>query len=202
LNIEPFEVQVLLDSLITSKTRVKMLLKFFSNSSASAYLREMAKEFGESTNSIRLELNNLTEAGYLVTEEKGRSIYYSANIKHPLYNELKNLVHKYLGIDRIVDDVIHKLLKRLGKLEMAFITGDYAAGRDSGIIDLVVVGDIDQVYFKQLVDKVEKLISRRVRTLVLTEAEYEQNKPNLHPDKALWLWKEEIVQSSKFKVQS
>lgn len=166
-----------------------MLLKFFSNSSASAYLREMAKEFGESTNSIRLELNNLTEAGYLVTEEKGRSIYYSANIQHPLYNELKNLVHKYLGIDRIVDDVIHKLLKRLGKLELAFITGDYAAGRDSGIIDLVVVGDIDQVYFKQLVDKVEKLISRRVRTLVLSEAEYEQNKANLHPDKALWLWK-------------
>jgi DNA-binding transcriptional ArsR family regulator len=181
----------LLDSLITSKTRVKMLLKFFSNSSASAYLREMAKEFGESTNSIRLELNNLTEAGYLVTEEKGRSIYYSANIKHPLYNELKNLVHKYLGIDKIVDDVIHKMLNRLGKLQMAFITGDYAEGRDSGIIDLVVVGDIDQAYFKQCVDKVEKLISRRVRTLVLSEIEFEQNKLNLHPDKALWLWKVE-----------
>ena len=194
----------MLDTLITSKTRVKMLLKFFSNSSASGYLREMAKEFGESTNSIRLELNNLTEAGYLVTEEKGRSIYYSANIKHPLYNELKTLVHKYLGIDKIIDDVIHKLLKRLGKLEMAFITGDYADGRDSGIIDLVVVGDIDQGYFKQLVDKVEKLINRRVRTLVLTESEYEKNISNLHPDKALWLWKEETVQSSnssRFKVQ-
>ncbi len=168
-----------------------MLLKFFSNSSASAYMREMAKEFGESTNSIRLELNNLTKAGYLITEEKGRSIYYSANIKHPLYNELKTLVHKYLGIDRIIDDVIHKLLEKLGKLQMAFITGDYAEGRDSGIIDLVVVGDIDQSYFKLLVDKVEKLISRRVRTLVLSEAEYEKNKSNLHPDKALWLWKEE-----------
>ena len=194
----------MLDTLITSKTRVKMLLKFFSNSSASGYLREMAKEFGESTNSIRLELNNLTKAGYLVTEEKGRSIYYSANIKHPLYNELKTLVHKYLGIDKIIDDVIHKLLKRLGKLEMAFITGDYADGRDTGIIDLVVVGDIDQGYFKQLVDKVEKLINRRVRTLVLTEDEYEKNKSNLHPEKALWLWKEETVQSSissRFKVQ-
>ena len=154
-------------------------------------MREMAKEFGESTNSIRLELNNLTKAGYLITEEKGRSIYYSANIKHPLYNELKTLVHKYLGIDRIIDDVIHKLLEKLGKLQMAFITGDYAEGRDSGIIDLVVVGDIDQSYFKLLVDKVEKLISRRVRTLVLSEAEYEKNKSNLHPDKALWLWKEE-----------
>ena len=168
-----------------------MLLKFFSNSNASAYLREMAKEFGESTNSIRLELNNLSEAGYLVAEEKGRSIYYSANVKHPLYNELKNLVHKYLGIDKILDDVIHKLLNRLGKLQLAFITGDYAEGRDSGIIDLCVVGDIDQAYFKQCVDKVEKLINRRVRTLVLTGEEFEKNRSNLHADKALWLWKGE-----------
>ena len=181
----------MLDTLITSKTRVKMLLKFFSNSSASAYLREMAKEFGESTNSIRLELNNLSEAGYLVAEEKGRSIYYSANIKHPLYKELKTLVHRYLGIDKIIDDVIHKLLKRLGKLEMAFITGDYSEGRDSGIIDLIIVGDIDQGYLKQCVDKVEKLIHRRVRTLVLTGPEFENNKANLQPDKALWLWKAE-----------
>ena len=162
-----------------------MLLKFFSNSSASAYLREMAKEFGGSTNSIRLELNNLSKAGYLITEEKGRSIYYSANTKHPLYHELKTLVHKYLGIDKIIDNVIHKL----GKLQMAFITGDYAEGRDSGIIDLIVVGDIDQDYFKQCVDKVEKLINRKVRTLVLTEVEFEKNKNNLHADKALWLWK-------------
>ena len=175
----------MLDSLITSKTRVKMLLKFFSNSSASAYLREMAKEFGESTNSIRVELNNLSKAGYLVTKEKGRSIYYSANVEHPLYNELKTLVHKYLGIDKI----IHNIINNLGKLQMAFITGDYAEGRDSGIIDLIVVGDIDQDYFNLCVNKVEKLINRKVRTLVLTEGEFEKNKSNLHADKALWLWK-------------
>lgn len=179
-----------------------MLLKFFSNSSASAYLREMAKEFGESTNSIRCELNNLSEAGYLISEEKGRSIYYSANLKHPLYNELKSLVHKYLGIDKILEDVIHKVLQRLGKLELAFITGDYAEGRDSGIVDLVIVGDIDQEYFKHCVDKVEKLIKRRVRSLVLTMPEFERNRVQLNPDKALWLWKEETVPSSKLKVQS
>ena len=168
-----------------------MLLKFFSNSSASAYLREMAKEFGESTNSIRCELNNLSDAGYLISEEKGRSIYYSANVKHPLYNELKSLVHKYLGIDKILEDVIHKVLKRLGKLELAFITGDYAEGRDSGIVDLVIVGDIDQEYFELCVHKVEKLIKRRVRSLVLTMPEFERNRIQLNPDKALWLWREE-----------
>lgn len=168
-----------------------MLLKFFSNSSSQAYLREMAKEFGESTNAIRCELNNLTEAGYLVTEEKGRSIYYSANQKHPLYNEIKTLIHKYLGIDRIIDDVINKMITRLGELRLAFITGDYAEGRDSGIVDLVIVGEIDEAYFKQCVEKVEKLINRRIRSLVLSESEFERNRASLNPDKALWLWRAE-----------
>jgi NTP pyrophosphatase (non-canonical NTP hydrolase) len=48
-----------LDALITSKTRVKMLLKFFTNGTSSAYLRGLAEEFGESTNAIRHELNNV-----------------------------------------------------------------------------------------------------------------------------------------------
>lgn len=171
-----------------------MLLKFFSNRQSTAYLREMAKEFGESTNSIRTELNHLSKAGYLISEEKGRSIYYSANVNHPLYNELKNLVHKYLGIDKIMEDVIQKVLRRLGKLEMAFITGDYSEGRDSGIIDLVIVGEIDEAYFNQCVDKVEKLINRKVRTLILTTTEFERNRVQLNPDRALWLWKEEIAE--------
>ena len=89
-----------------------MLLKFFTNTSATAYLREMAEEFDESTNSIRHELNNLSKAGYLVSHEDGRTIRYKANTDHPLFNEVKNLVHKYLGIDKIIDNV----LARIGEL--------------------------------------------------------------------------------------
>ncbi|MBX2963406.1 MAG: winged helix-turn-helix transcriptional regulator [Cyclobacteriaceae bacterium] len=181
----------MLDTLITSKTRLKMLLKFFLNSHSSAYLREMAKEFGESTNSIRHELNNLSQAGYLITREEGRSIYYSANTQHPLYPEIKNLVHKYLGIDKILDNIVHKVLDRLGTLQLAFITGDYAEGRDSGIIDLVMVGDIDREYLQACVTKAEKLINRKVRTLVLTVQEFEANRKRLNPDKALLLWQGE-----------
>ncbi|MBX2910539.1 MAG: winged helix-turn-helix domain-containing protein [Cyclobacteriaceae bacterium] len=178
----------MLDSIITSKTRVKMLLKFFSNSHSTAYLREMAKEFDESTNSIRHELNNLSEAGYLLAREEGRNIYYRANTRHPLYPELKTLVHKYLGLDKILDNVIHKVLSRLGNLKLALITGDYAEGRDSGIIDLVMVGAVDKEYLFKCVEKVEALIQRKVRTLVLSEEEFEKNKKSLHAERALVLW--------------
>jgi len=146
-------------------------------------LRSLANEFGESTNSVRLELNNLSKAGFLTSKENGRTIEYRANVKHPLYPELNSLVHKYLGLDKIVENVI----KKLGKLYLAFITGDYAKGKDSGIIDLVLVGELDHDHLQKLVEKAEKLIKRKVRTLVLSLKEYEKLKGTLEPDQALWI---------------
>ena len=168
-----------------------MLLKFFSNKKNKAYLRSLATEFGESTNSIRVELNNLSHAGYLNSAENGRTIEYKANTKHPLYPELKSLVHKYLGLDKIVENVVHKL----GKVYLAFLTGDYAQGKDSGIIDLVVVGEIDREKLRELCLKAEKLIKRKIRTLVLTLEEFEGYKNTLEVERALWLWVEESLLS-------
>lgn len=179
----------MLEHLITSRTRVKMLLKFFLNSHSKAHLRGLAEEFGESTNAIRHELNNLSRAGYLNSNSKGNTIEYSANTAHPLYPELKSLVHKYLGIDKIIDSVINSVVPKIGKLDMVFITGDYANGKDSGIIDLVLVGRVDSQALHNYVKKAEDLIHRKIRTLVLSNDEFEQNKKSLKPETALWLLK-------------
>ena len=76
----------MLDTLITSKTRVKLLMKFFLNPGTRAYLRELAAEFGESTNSIRVELNRLSDAKIISSENVGRTIEYHANAEHSLSN--------------------------------------------------------------------------------------------------------------------
>lgn len=163
-----------------------MLLKFFANSNSTAYLRGMAEEFGESTNAIRHELNNLSKAGYLVARESGRTIQYSANTNHPLYPELKSLIHKYLGIDKIVETVVSKL----GKLHMAFIVGDYASGKDTGVIELVLVGNINETFLSSCIVKAEKLVHRKIRTQVISRENFEREKKILKPEAALWLWKE------------
>lgn len=157
----------MIDSLITSKTRVKLLLKFFLNPENRSYLRELSEEFGESTNAVRVELNRLAEAGLLQSQDEGRTKLYKANTKHPLFPEIRAIVTKTLGIDQLVDQVI----RRLGNVELAFITGDYAKGIDSGLIDLVLVGDIDRAYLQNLIDKLEKMIERKIRVLVLTTKE-------------------------------
>lgn len=182
-----------LDSLITSRTRLKMLLKFFLNSHSRAHLRGLAEEFGESTNAIRHELNNLSRAGYLVSVGKGNIIEYSANVEHPLYPELKNLVHKYMGIDKIFDYVVKKMIARLGALDMAFITGDYANGKDTGIVDLVLVGELNSQSLHGYVERAEEVINRKIRTLVLSKSEFVKTRKSLNADTALWLWKREGI---------
>ena len=174
----------MLDTLITSKTRVKLLLKFFLNIDTRAYLRELAAEFQESTNSVRVELNRLTRAGILISKPSGRTRMYEANRDYPLFSDLETLVKKYTGIDQLINSVLSKL----GTIEIAYITGDYAKGVDSGIIDLVIVGNIDRGYLFSLVDHVEKLIKKRIRPLILSHDEYERLKERMKLDKVLIVW--------------
>ena len=76
--------------LIASKTRIKLLKRFFFNPEIRSYLRELAKEFNASTNSVREELNQLTKAGLLESQKNGRNVFYRANEKHPLFPELNS----------------------------------------------------------------------------------------------------------------
>ena len=71
----------MLNSLITSKTRLRVLIKFFINAANNGYLRGLAEEMDESTNSIRKELNNLSEAGYLEKETIQNRIFSFINIE-------------------------------------------------------------------------------------------------------------------------
>ena len=175
----------MLDSLITSKTRIKLLMKFFMNPNTRGYLRGLSNEFGESTNSIRVELNRLNKADLLTSENSGRTIVYRANTKHPLFNEIHLLVEKYMGMN----DIIDKIIKNLGDVRSAHLIGDYAKGIDSGLIDIVLIGNIDLVTLDTLVQKRSIEIKRKIRTLVLTEEELEKLWMQLEMDHSLLIWK-------------
>ena len=158
----------MLESLITSKTRIKLLVKFFINSQTSSYLRNLETEFGESTNAIRLELNGFEEAGLLTSKLSGNKKYFKANIHHPFYNEIHKLSLKHVGIDTIVEKVVNKI----GNIKKAFVTGDIAKGIQSKIIDLTLVGEnVDYNYLNELVVKTEQLVSLKIRYIVITENE-------------------------------
>ena len=153
----------MLDSLITSRTRLRLLIKFFLNIANKGYLNGLASEFGESTNSVRKELNNLSSAGYLEKFNENNKIVYKANEKHPLFKIIQNIVKKHLGIEEILETI----LKRIGEVKKIMILGDYAEGIDSGHIEILIVGvKISEEYLKEITPKIEKKINRKVSFFV------------------------------------
>ncbi len=147
-----------------------MLLKLFLNPDVSCYLRGLAKEFDVSPNAIKGELDSLSEAGYLEREQSGRSILFRANRKHPFFPEISSIVRKSLGIDRLVEEVVASL----GEVEAVYILDDYAEGVDSGIIDVLVVGDVDRTKLDSLRKVTESKVGRVVRVVDMMPEEYKK----------------------------
>jgi hypothetical protein len=150
----------MLETLITSKTRIRILVKFFINAANDGYLRGLADEMNESTNSIRKELNNLEEAGYLQKEAIQNKVSYKANTKHPLFTVLQKIVFQHIGLDSVVEMV----LERMGDVRKIIVIGDYANGIDTGLIEVVVLGNnLNIEYIDQLANKIENQIKRKVQ---------------------------------------
>lgn len=175
----------MINTLITSQTRIKLLKKFFINSSTKAHLRGLETEFCESSNSIRLELNRFEEAGLLHSLRDGNKKVYQANTSHPLFGDIHNIIMKETGIDRVIDKVIH----RIGSLVCIYLTGDFARGKDSPVIDLIIVGnDIDREYLVRKVMQAEELVGRKVSYVVLHPDEADCHLLKLRKSELLPLW--------------
>lgn len=156
--------QKMLNSLITSKTRLRLLVKFFINAANAGYLRGLATEMQENTNAIRKELNNLSEAGYIVRTDSEGKVMYQANTNHPLFTTLQTLIRKHLGIDQIIESV----LNRMGEVSRIFIIGDYALGIDSGEIEIIIEGSqLNETYIEQLVPKIKNEINKEIKVHII-----------------------------------
>jgi len=179
----------MLESLITSKTRIKLLLRFFLNSDTSAHLRGLESEFGESTNGIRLELNRFEQAGLLCSHNEGNRKVYTANTQHPLFVDIQRLVRKHVGIDSLIENVVVKI----GNIEKVFLTGAFANGQDSRKIELLITGSpIDVDYLDLLIRKAMQTVNRDIRYRLLdTNEKLNEQADEAAGSKMLLIWQRE-----------
>lgn len=175
----------MIETLISSKTRIKLLLKFFLNSKNTAYLRNLEEEFGESTNAIRLELNKFEKAGFIASVTEGNKKVFSVNTKHPLFSDINRIIMKMTGLEYVVDYV----LQRIGDLERVYLVGNMSRGKDTNIIDLVLVGDnLNKTFLIEQIEKAEKKIEKKIRYVHYGVKEFDLTKikePGMHP---LLIW--------------
>jgi hypothetical protein len=158
----------MIETLISSKTRIKLLLKFFLNSNTTAYLRGLEEEFGESTNSIRIELNRFEKAGFLESHSQANKKVFKVNTTHPLFKDINSIVLKLVGLDHVIDYV----LQRVGNLEKVYLVGNLSQGKESEVIDLVLVGDINELFLIELISKAEKKIQKNINYIHYKENEF------------------------------
>jgi hypothetical protein len=175
----------MINSLITSQTRIKLLIKFFLNSSTKGHLRGLETEFSESSNSIRIELNRFENAGLLNSLWDGNRKVYQANMNHPLFSDIHNIILKETGIDKVIEKVIH----RMGNLLSVYLTGDFAHGKNSTVIELILVGhDIDKEYLSRKIVQAEELCGRKVNCTTYDPVEAKKHLALMTPGDLLLLW--------------
>lgn len=169
----------MLEKLLTSKTRVKLLTLFLLNPETEMYVREIARKTGENTNAIRRELHNLEDIGLLSSEKKGNLKYYTVNKKMSIYIELTNIILKTEGVSRTLSEN----LTRLGRIETAFIYGSFASGSAGGRsdIDLFIIGQVHEDELIRCIEQLETKLSREINYVLFTPAEFGQRISNNDP---------------------
>lgn len=180
-----FITHFMMETIISSKTRIKLLMKFFINSQNTSYLRSLEEEFGESSNAIRLELNKFEKAGFLESYVKGNKKLFAANTKHPLFKNINEIILKMVGIEYIIDYV----LQRIGDLEKVFLIGKLSKGQNADVVDLVLVGNnLNKAFLSEQIEKAEKKIKRKIKYVHYSTQEFDMDRikePEMHP---LLLW--------------
>ena len=156
----------MLESLYITKSKIRrdLLTLFFTNPSQKYYLRELQRILGYSAGSIRRELSKFQKDTLFNTQKVGNLLYYSLNIKHPLFKELKSIVSKTVGVEAR----LRKTLSSIKKIKIAFVYGSFAAKREKGIsdIDLMIIGEPDISYLNEKITKLEKKLIREINPTI------------------------------------
>jgi hypothetical protein len=139
------------------------------------YLRGLERDLGVSSNTVRLELNKLSDMQLIQeqTETNNTKIKnYTVNTMHPMFKSLRGMILQYVGLDQIIE----KVLDKLGNVDKVYLTGDLALGKNSSFVDLVLVGDFDKTYLYNLIEKVEVLIDKKIRVALYLPKEFSEEK--------------------------
>jgi predicted nucleotidyltransferase len=163
----------LLCSGLFGKTRQAVLALLYGRTDSSFYTKQILDAVGIGRGTVQRELKNLTDTGIIIREVQGRQVYYRANEKCPIFNELKSIVRKTFG----VADVIRQSLETVAdKIRIAFIFGSVARSADDrkSDMDVMVVGAISFGDIVTLLSPAEEKLGREVTPVVYPVAEFKQ----------------------------
>ncbi|HHT9105411.1 MAG TPA: nucleotidyltransferase domain-containing protein [Candidatus Wujingus californicus] len=155
-----------------SKTRKELFRLYFTNPDNEYYLRELERILDTPVSMIRKELTHLEDAGIFTSSKKGNLAYYSINKAYPLFEELKSIVFKTIGVQGLLKET----LKKIKGIVAAFIYGSVAKKEEDvkSDVDLFIIGRIDETRTLREIGKLEKILKREINYSVFTKEEFKK----------------------------
>lgn len=156
-----------------SPLRKKLLSYFFTNPEAKLYLRDIAAKLNVDPANLSRELARLVSGGIFISEKQGNLKYFSLNPRYPLYQELKSMIFKTIG----VQGVLETLLSKMPGIKRAFIYGSFAkdterAGSDIDLCLIIRTGDFKENPLLEELHKLERKLGREINYTFFTEEEW------------------------------
>lgn len=153
-----------------TRNRAALLRLFYTNPDQSYYMQELGRILNKKPGYFQRTLNKMAEEGILVSESRVNARYFKANKNYPLYEELKSIVFKTIGVLGSLQEIVHEV----GIIKYCFIYGSYAKGKETSLsdIDLVIIGDVDEDKLIKDIDNLEEVIRREVNYKLYTMREF------------------------------
>lgn len=160
--------------LTRSRLRQKILSYYFTNPTNQLYVRQLASILTEDPGNLSKELSRLEKEGIFIAETKGNQKHCYLNRRYPLYNELKSILFKTVGVEGRLKEIIGKIKG----IRLSFIYGSYAANKEnaSSDVDLLMVGKIDEDELLKKIESAEQALGREINYNVYPEAEFKEKR--------------------------
>lgn len=155
---------------LSSKNSKLILGLLYTNPDRKYYLRELARLLGKQAGVLQKAVNYLAKEKIILDERTGNLRFLFANKSHPLYEELRGIVFKTVG----VAGRLQAALRNQKAVKAAFLFGSFAKNSSDAAsdIDLCVIGNIGMREINKIVSAEEKTLHREINYILYSLKEF------------------------------
>ncbi|RLA30113.1 MAG: nucleotidyltransferase domain-containing protein [Gammaproteobacteria bacterium] len=154
-----------------SPYRRQLLARLLLRPDEQFHVRELARMTGISAGSLHRELKAMSESGLLLREKIGQQVFYRADTQCTIYAELAAIFRKTLGLAYLLRNALSGIA---GKIQLAFVFGSMASGRQNpgSDIDVCVLGDVSLLEVVKALSTVQETLGREINPVVMTTRKF------------------------------
>jgi len=162
-----------LSEILFGKTRQAVLSLLYGHADESFYLRQIVRVAGGGMGAVQRQINALVDAGLVTRSNKGKQIYYQANVDSPVFGELKSIVIKTAGVGDILKIALAPMDQ---EIDCAFIYGSIARGNEKAAsdVDVFVIGRVAFTDVVAALSPAQETLGREINPTVYPAAEFRE----------------------------